>query len=89
MTPIVTEWERTWEEIAAHKADFAGRRLHVQVLPAAIGSEGPRLQILRESEARSQAMNPKPDTRKHGVETRVHSSTRRSKDKPNKANNAP
>ncbi len=65
MTPIITEWERTWEEIAAHKADFAGRRLRVQVLPAAIGSEDPRLQILREIEARSQAMNPKPDTRAH------------------------
>lgn len=63
MTSTTLEWEGTWEEIAAHEADFAGRRLRVQVLPAEVNTDDSRLQVLRDIEARSRAMNPKPDNR--------------------------
>lgn len=71
MTLVTQEWEGTWEEIRSHEADFAGRRLRVQVLPTATGGDDSRLQVLREIETRSRLMNPKPDGRDHLREGRA------------------
>jgi hypothetical protein len=72
MAMVTLELVGTWEEIAAHEADFAGRRLRVQVLPtAAGGQDDPRLPILQEIDARSRSMNPKPDARDHRCEGHV------------------
>ncbi len=68
---VTLELEGTWEEIAAHASDFAGRRLRVQVLPTAAGGDDLRLQVLQEIEARSRSMNPKPDARDHLREGRA------------------
>jgi len=68
---VTLELEGTWEEIAAHEADFAGRRRRVQVLPITAGGEDPRLQALGEIEARSHSMNPKPDARDYLREGRA------------------
>ncbi len=63
--------EGTWEEIAAHQADFAGQRLRVQVLPTDSDGSDPRLQVLQEIEMRSRSMNPKSDERDHLREGRA------------------
>lgn len=68
---VTLELEGTWAEIAAHEADFTGRRLRVQVLPMTAGGEDARLQVLREIEERSRSMNPKPDARDYLREGRA------------------
>lgn len=69
-TPIL-ELEGTWEEIAARAAELRGHRLRVLVLPdepAAPSTPGARrpneraLAALREIEARTRHMTPRPDT---------------------------
>ena len=71
MTSASLELEGTWEEIAAHAPDFAGRRLRVTVLPNIQSQDDPRLRVLQEIEVRSQTMNPKPDERDYLREGRA------------------
>lgn len=63
MGQALLELEGTWDEIAAHAPEFAGRRLHVTVLPDDAAYNDPRLRFLQEIEERSRFMNPKPDER--------------------------
>ena len=58
--------EGTWEEIAAHAEELAGKRLKVIVEPEAISSiptpNYAALDVMREADEIQQGMNPKPES---------------------------
>jgi hypothetical protein len=59
MEAALPESEGTWEEIAERAPEFAGRRLHVTVLPANLPEMDSRLPVLAEIEERSRNRNPR------------------------------
>ena len=72
MTTPVKAIEGTWEEIVTHAPELAGRRVRVVLLPGdepvpdagvPAPDESPLGRALREINARSQRMSPKPDLR--------------------------
>jgi hypothetical protein len=76
----VMQLEGTWEEIAAHAPELAGRKVRLVVLqpeerPAmgdlAYANAETKLAVLRGIERRSRGMNPKPDTRDYLREARA------------------
>jgi hypothetical protein len=74
------EFEGTWEEIAAHAPELAGRKVRLVVLqpeqrPAmgdlAHADVETKLAVLRQIECRSRGMRPKPDARDYLREGRA------------------
>jgi hypothetical protein len=72
MTTPVKAIEGTWEEVVAHAPELAGHRVCVVVLPddgpvpkagVAAPDASPLSRALREINARSLRMSPKPDLR--------------------------